>query len=52
MGPFELDGGMLNSEAGIEVAADRLQQGIITVSRGFDQVDGESGFGRAQGPDM
>ena len=43
---------MANSVARTQFATNRHQKVIIAFRLGFDQVDGQRGFGRAQGPDM
>jgi len=43
---------MDDSEPYAQFAAHRSKEGIIADRLGFHQMDGESGFGRTQGPDV
>ena len=52
MTAFELDRGMVDFEAHAQFATHRSEKIIVPFGLRFHQMDGESGFGRTQWPNM
>jgi len=52
MTAFELDRGMVDFEAHTQLTAHRSEKSIISFRLRFYQMNGESGFGRTQWPNM